>query len=94
MAVIAVGSICFLDTAGAQLPFGRSPKGGPSPAATEKGKKGSALSSKDKSFMMNAAKGGMMEVEWGKLAAEKGIKHFFFICNNIFYNLFYIIKKI
>ena len=72
MAVIAVGSICFLDTAAAQLPFGRSHKGGPSPAATEKGKKGSALSSKDKSFMMNAAKGGMMEVEWGKLAAEKG----------------------
>lgn len=72
MAAIAVGSICFLDTAAAQLPFGRSNKGGPSPAATEKGKKGSALSAKDKSFMMNAAKGGMMEVEWGKLAAEKG----------------------
>jgi len=72
MAAIAVGSICFLDTAAAQLPFGRSHKGGPSPAATEKGKKGGNLSAKDKSFMMNAAKGGMMEVEWGKLAAEKG----------------------
>ena len=72
MAAIAVGSICFLDTAAAQLPFGRSNKPGASPAATEKGKKGSALSAKDKSFMMNAAKGGMMEVEWGKLAAEKG----------------------
>ena len=72
MAAIAVGSICFLETATAQLPFGRSNKPGASPAATEKGKKGSALSSKDKSFMMNAAKGGMMEVEWGKLAAGKG----------------------
>src|ERR1700682_4985321 len=28
------------------------------------------LSDKDKTFMMNAAKGGMMEVEWGKLAAQ------------------------
>jgi len=72
MAAIAVGSICFLDPAAAQLPFGRSHKGGPSPAATEKGKKGGNLSAKDKSFMMKAAKGGMMEVEWGKLAAEKG----------------------
>lgn len=73
MAAIAVGSICFLDTAAAQLPFGRStrpPKAGASPA--EKTKKGSALSAKDKSFMMKAAKGGMMEVEWGKLAAKNG----------------------
>jgi putative membrane protein len=30
------------------------------------------LSEKDKAFMMNAAKGGMMEVEWGKLAAQNG----------------------
>jgi putative membrane protein len=28
------------------------------------------LSAADKAFMMNAAKGGMMEVEWGKLAAQ------------------------
>src|SRR5690348_11596671 len=34
-------------------------------------KKGN-LSAKDKKFMMNAAKGGMMEVEWGKLAAQNG----------------------
>jgi putative membrane protein len=32
----------------------------------------STLSAKDKTFMMNAAKGGMMEVEWGKVAAQKG----------------------
>jgi len=73
MAAIAVASVCFLDTAAAQLPFGRSgrpPKAGESPV--EKTKKGSALSAKDKSFMMKAAKGGMMEVEWGKLAAKDG----------------------
>lgn len=33
-------------------------------------KAGSKLSAADKNFMMNAAKGGMMEVEWGKLAAQ------------------------
>jgi putative membrane protein len=32
------------------------------------------LSAKDKRFMNEAAKGGMMEVEWGKLAAQNG-KH-------------------
>jgi putative membrane protein len=31
-----------------------------------------SLSAADKSFMMNAAKGGMMEVEWGKIAAQNG----------------------
>jgi putative membrane protein len=36
----------------------------PSPAA--------ALSAKDKSFMKDAAKGGMMEVDMGKMAQEKG----------------------
>jgi putative membrane protein len=30
-----------------------------------------ALSANDKTFMMNAAKGGMMEVEWGKWAGQK-----------------------
>jgi putative membrane protein len=29
------------------------------------------MSAQDKTFMMNAAKGGMMEVEGGKLAAQK-----------------------
>ncbi len=33
---------------------------------------GYMLSAADKAFMMNAAKGGMMEVEWGKLAAQNG----------------------
>ena len=42
------------------------------PAANTQGKAGSKLSSADKSFMMNAAKGGMMEVEMGKMAAQNG----------------------
>jgi putative membrane protein len=32
----------------------------------------SNFTAKDKAFMMSAAKGGQMEVEWGKLAAQKG----------------------
>lgn len=38
----------------------------PAPAGTAR------LSAADKTFMMNAAKGGMMEVEWGKWAAQNG----------------------
>src|ERR1700730_9089042 len=41
----------------------------PSKSATA-AKAAGKLSEKDKTFMMNAAKGGMMEVEWGKLAAQ------------------------
>jgi putative membrane protein len=33
---------------------------------------GGKLSAADKTFMMNAAKGGMMEVEMGKMAAQNG----------------------
>src|SRR5262249_49706548 len=49
--------------------------GANAPAPTAKpaagaAKAGSKLSAADKTFMMNAAKGGMMEVEWGKLAAQ------------------------
>src|ERR1700737_1076070 len=40
------------------------------PAASPAAKAASKLSAADKTFMMNAAKGGMMEVEWGKLAAQ------------------------
>jgi putative membrane protein len=43
----------------------------PSPAKGA-AKAASKLSAADKAFMMNAAKGGMMEVEWGKLAAQNG----------------------
>ena len=54
-----------------------------SPAASKSAapaKAGSKLSAADKSFMMNAAKGGMMEVEMGKQAAQNaqnaGVKKF------------------
>jgi len=43
-----------------------APKKAASPATAAKGK----LSAADKDFMMNAAKGGMMEVEMGKMAAQ------------------------
>ena len=45
--------------------YDMSPTPSKSTASASKG-----LSSKDKSFMMSAAKGGMMEVDWGKMAAE------------------------
>ena len=76
MAALAVGSLCFVGTAAGQDLRPIKPKAEASPAPPEAGptaektKKGGNLSAKDKSFMMNAAKGGMMEVEWGKLAAE------------------------
>lgn len=68
-----VGSLCFVGTAAGQDTRPIKPKSETSPGAPaegpEKVKKGGNLSAKDKSFMMKAAKGGMMEVEWGKLAA-------------------------
>ena len=42
----------------------------PTPAKNAAPAKGAKLSSADKSFMMNAAKGGMMEVEMGKMATQ------------------------
>ena len=48
-------------------------KTSPSPSAsTSKSPATAALSDKDKSFMKEAAKGGMMEVEMGKMAQQKG----------------------
>jgi putative membrane protein len=40
-------------------------------ASPKKKEAKSTLSSADKSFMTKAAKGGMMEVDWGKTASEK-----------------------
>lgn len=48
-------------------------KTSPSPSAsTSKSPAKATLSEKDKSFMKDAAKGGMMEVEMGKMAQQKG----------------------
>ena len=43
-----------------------------SAASTTKSPAPATLSAKDKSFMKDAAKGGMMEVDMGKMAQEKG----------------------
>lgn len=43
----------------------------PGPHTTTNTMTATALSASDKTFMMNAAKGGMMEVEWGKWAGQK-----------------------
>ena len=73
--VLAAAALCLVNTASAlsQYPPLRTgansdaPKGKPSAAAA-----GNKLSAADKTFMMNAAKGGMMEVEMGKMAAQNG----------------------
>src|SRR5438128_817246 len=75
---LAVGALCLATTSSAlnQYPPLKSGANAPAPtakpAASPAGKAASKLSAADKTFMMNAAKGGMMEVEWGKLAAQNG----------------------
>jgi len=74
---LAVGALCLVTTSSAlnQYPPLKSGANAPAPTAAPvknapaaKGK----LSAADKTFMMSAAKGGMMEVEWGKLAVQNG----------------------
>lgn len=75
LAAVASGALCLATTSYAlnaypPLRTGANqdaPKKAASPAASAKGGK---LSSADKDFMMKAAKGGMMEVEMGKVAAQ------------------------
>src|ERR1700719_4033696 len=73
VAALAVGALCLATTSfaidnypplktGANAP---APNKSAAPAA-----KASKLSGADKTFMLNAAKGGMMEVEMGKMAAQ------------------------
>ena len=81
VSAVGIAFLCWAGTAAAQNPSihpaGKSKlkeaetqaAGSPSRAA-----KKPALSAKDKRFVNEAAKGGMMEVEWGKLAAQNG-KH-------------------
>src|SRR4029077_17253974 len=74
---LALAWLCLATTAGAlnqYPPLKSGANANPSPANSAAGatKTASKLSAKDKSFMMGAAKGGMMEVEWGKLAAQSG----------------------
>ena len=77
IAVVAVSAFFFALSAHAinQPPLkgaqSSNKNGGPATSPTP-AKATGKLSEKDKAFMMNAAKGGMMEVEWGKLAAQNG----------------------
>jgi putative membrane protein len=71
---LGVGALCLATTSSAlnaypPLKTGANRDVSPAPAKGT-AKAGSKLSAADKTFMMNAAKGGMMEVEWGKMAAQ------------------------
>jgi putative membrane protein len=78
IAVVAAvaGALCLATSASALNQYpplksgANSPAPAPKPAAGTAAKAGSKLSAADKTFMMNAAKGGMMEVELGKQAAQ------------------------
>jgi putative membrane protein len=65
---IAAGALLFAGNLAAAK-AAPSPKASPEGAAKESKAAGAKLSAKDKAFMMKAAKGGMMEVEWGKVAS-------------------------
>ena len=77
VALTAVAALALATTASAinQYPPLKSGANTAAPTAKPAGttaKSGSKLSVADKTFMMNAAKGGMMEVEMGKMAASNG----------------------
>jgi putative membrane protein len=72
---LGIGALCLATTSSAlnAYPPLRTGANADAPKATPAPAKGAGkLSAADKTFMMNAAKGGMMEVEWGKLAAQNG----------------------
>src|SRR6266567_1851335 len=76
---LGAGALCLATTSSAlpsefpPLKTGANAPAAKSPAPAQgAAKAGSKLGAADKTFMMNAAKGGMMEVEWGKLAAQNG----------------------
>jgi putative membrane protein len=74
---LGIGALCLASTSSALNQYPPLKTGANAPAPTAKPAAGAAkaaskLSAADKTFMMNAAKGGMMEVEWGKLAAQNG----------------------
>src|SRR6266550_1366357 len=79
LVALGVGALCLATTSSAlnAYPPLRTGANANAPNTTPVPAKGAAkaaskLSAADKTFMMNAAKGGMMEVEWGKLAAQNG----------------------
>jgi len=74
--LLGLGSLCLANTASAiqQYPPLRTGANANVTPAPAKGAKAAtaALSDKDKTFMKNAAKGGMEEVEMGKMAQQQG----------------------
>lgn len=75
VAALAAGALSFATSSSALDAYPPLKTGANGPAPSAKPANGAAkgkLSSEDKSFMMNAAKGGMMEVEMGKMAAQNG----------------------
>src|SRR5579864_1444109 len=78
VATLAIGALCLATTSSALNAYPPLRTGANGPAPTPKptpgapAKAGSKLSAADKTFMINAAKGGMMEVEMGKMAAQNG----------------------
>src|SRR5438067_4087488 len=76
---LGVGALCLATTSSALNAYpplktganANAPTISPSPVKGA-AKAASKLRAADKAFMMNAAKGGMMEDEWGKLAVQNG----------------------
>src|SRR6202045_1609631 len=76
---LGVGALCLATTSSAlnAYPPLRTGANADAPKATPQPAKGAPKAARkrtaaDKTCKMNAAKGGMMEVEWGKLAAQNG----------------------
>ena len=72
---VLFGAICLVNGVNAQEGAARPmtgdlPKQGTTRMSPTPKPQMAALSAQDKTFIMNAAKGGMMEVEWGKWAAQ------------------------
>lgn len=75
VATLAMGALCFATTSSAlnAYPPLKTGANGPAPSAKPAAgttKAGSKLSAADKTFMMEAAKGGQMEVSLGQSAAK------------------------
>jgi putative membrane protein len=75
LVALGVSALCLPTTSNALNQYPPLKSGANAPAPTPKpaagtAKAGGKLSAADKTFMMNAAKGGMMEVEMGKQAAQ------------------------
>jgi putative membrane protein len=71
-AVVALIGLCFGVAAQAATKKEESKTSASPSASTSKSPATAALSDRDKSFMKEAAQGGMMEVEMGKVAQQKG----------------------